>query len=201
LSHRLYVFASAEPGFFALLQSRSQEVRARFFGSSLEERFMYAAHACFATFPFPPSWNADARLEAIGERYYDFRAALVVQNDEGLTKTYNRFHEADQASPDILRLRALHDAMDRAVLDAYGWTDLRPTREFLLDYEDDDSARAKKRKKPWRYRWSDDFRDAVLARLLALNKERLEPQRLTGQSWSAVRPTERRRFLKMGWAE
>ena len=28
--------------------------------------------------------------------------------------------------------------MDRAVLDAYGWTDLKPTCEFLLDYEDDE---------------------------------------------------------------
>ena len=36
------------------------------------------------------------------------------------------------------------------------------------------------RKKPWRYRWPDDFRDEVLARLLALNKERAEQERLTG---------------------
>ena len=28
--------------------------------------------------------------------------------------------------------------MDRAVLDAYGWTDIRPTCEFILDYEDDE---------------------------------------------------------------
>ncbi len=101
----------------------------------------------------------------------------MVRNDEGLTKTYNRFHDPDETSPDILRLRALHDAMDRAVLDAYGWTDLRPTCEFLLDYEDeddegDDAGRARQRKKPWRYRWPDDVRDEVLARLLALNIER-----------------------------
>ena len=41
-------------------------------------------------------------------------------------------------SPDILKLRELHAAMDRAVLDAYGWTDLKPTCEFLLDYEEDE---------------------------------------------------------------
>ena len=28
--------------------------------------------------------------------------------------------------------------MDRAVLDAYGWTDLKPACEFLLDYEDEE---------------------------------------------------------------
>ena len=74
--------------------------------------------------------------------------------------------------------------MDRAVLDAYGWTDLKPTCEFLLDYEEDedeDEARAgRKQKKPWRYRWPDEFRDEVLARLLELNKQRAEQERLAG---------------------
>ena len=62
----------------------------------------------------------------------------MVRNNEGLTKTYNRFHDPDERSPDILKLRELHAAMDRAVLDAYGWTDLKPTCEFLLDYEDEE---------------------------------------------------------------
>ena len=62
----------------------------------------------------------------------------MVRNNEGLTKTYNRFHDPDERSPDILKLRELHAAMDRAVLDAYGWTDLKPTCEFLLDYEEDE---------------------------------------------------------------
>jgi len=35
-------------------------------------------------------------------------------------------------SPEIKKLRKLHAAMDRAVLDASGWTDLKPTCEFLL---------------------------------------------------------------------
>ena len=63
----------------------------------------------------------------------------MVRNNEGLTKTYNRFHDPDERSPDILKLRELHAAMDRAVLDAYGWTDLKPTCEFLLDYEEDET--------------------------------------------------------------
>jgi len=28
--------------------------------------------------------------------------------------------------------------MDRTVLDAYGWTDIQPTSEFLLDYDDEE---------------------------------------------------------------
>ena len=62
----------------------------------------------------------------------------MVKNNEGLTKTYNRFHDPDEPSADIAKLRELHAAMDRAVLDAYGWTDLKPTCTFLLDYEEED---------------------------------------------------------------
>src|SRR5207302_9925082 len=89
----------------------------------------------------------------------------------------------NETSAEIKKLRELHDAMDRAILDAYGWTDLQPTCEFLLDYEEDeedDTGHARKKKKPWRYRWPDDFRDEVLARLLDLNKERAEEERLAG---------------------
>jgi hypothetical protein len=74
--------------------------------------------------------------------------------------------------------------MDRAVLDAYGWTDLRPECKFLLDYEEQDDQGAepgsRRRKKPWRYRWPDELRDEVLARLLALNAERARAEALAG---------------------
>jgi hypothetical protein len=117
----------------------------------------------------------------------------MVKNNEGLTKSYNRFnhrdHDANEPNPDIVagiqKLRMLHAAMDRAVLDAYGWKDLKPTCEFLLDFEeedeDDDTGQTRKKKKPWRYRWPDDFRDTVLARLLELNKQRAEQERLIGE--------------------
>jgi len=87
--------------------------------------------------------------------------------------------------------------MDRAVLDAYGWTDLKPTCEFLLDYEededDDESGGGRRRKKPWRYRWPDDFRDEVLARLLELNRQRAEEERLSGAAAEKSRPPSKKR--------
>ena len=76
---------------------------------------------CFETFPFPENWKSNAVLEAVGKAYYEFRAALMVNNNEGLTKTYNRFHDPEERDPEILKLRELHAAIDRAVLDAYGW--------------------------------------------------------------------------------
>ena len=109
----------------------------------------------------------------------------MVRNNEGLTKTYNRFHDPDERSPDILKLRELHAAMDRAVLDAYGWTDLKPDLRVPARLRGGrgrgrDPAAGRRRKKPWRYRWPDDFRDEVLARLLELNRQRAEQERLSG---------------------
>ena len=51
----------------------------------------------------------------------------MVRSNEGLTKIYNRFHDREERNPEIVKLRALHAAMDRAVLDAYDGTTSRPT--------------------------------------------------------------------------
>ena len=180
----LIVFASATHNMFVILNSRPHECWALFFGGTMKDDPRYNVDDCFKTFPFPTDPEANPSLESAGRDYEELRADLMVRNNEGLTKTYNRFHDPDERSPDILKLRELHAAMDRAVLDAYGWTDLKPTCEFLLDYEEDEdedeAGGSRRRKKPWRYRWPDEFRDEVLARLLELNRQRAEEERLSG---------------------
>jgi hypothetical protein len=173
------VFCVESFGFFCVLQSRPHEIWARLFGSTLEDRLRYTPSDCFETFPFPDSWQTLTTLEAIGKAYYEFRAALMVKNEEGLTKTYNRFHDPDERDPDILKLRELHVAIDRAVLDAYGWSDIATHCEFLLDYEIDEEEWGDK-KKPYRYRWPDEVQDEVLARLLELNAERAKEELHSG---------------------
>lgn len=115
--------------------------------------------------------------ETLAREYYEFRATLMVEYEEGLTKIYNRFHNPDERSNAIGELRRLHDAMDRAVLDTYGWTDIRPACEFELEWEDDEAENGRRRQKPWRYRWPEPVRDEVLARLLALNARRAGEER------------------------
>ena len=137
-AHKLMVFAFQFLSAFATLQSRIHEVWVRLLTSTMKDDLNYSNTDCFENFPFPPNFETGLTLESAGQPYYDFRAALMIRNNEGLTKTYNRFHDPDERSPDILKLRELHAAMDRAVLDAYGWTDLKPTCEFLLDYEEDE---------------------------------------------------------------
>lgn len=166
-----------ESAAYAVLQSRIHEAWARFLASSLEDRLRYTPSDCFETFPFPPLWTEYELLERIGEEYHDFRSEMMQKFGEGLTRTYNRFHDPDERDVATLHLRELHDEMDRAVLAAYDWDDLKPRCEFLLDYEDEESdagepGRSRQRRKPWRYRWPDDVRDEVLARLLELNRRR-----------------------------
>jgi len=193
-SEQLVVFPFDSYSAFCLLQGRPHEAWARLMGSSLKDDLRYSASSCVRPFPFVDYWAARPSLEAAGRSYYDFRAALMIRNNEGLTKTYNRFHDPDERDPDILKLRELHAAMDRAVLDAYGWTDIPTDCEFILDYEIDEETWGRK-KKPYRYRWPEEVHDEVLARLLDLNQRRYAEEVAAGlhAEKSSKRPATKKR--------
>ncbi|GAA5141036.1 N-6 DNA methylase [Prosthecobacter algae] len=162
---------------FACLQSRVHMTWVQMMSSSFQDGLRYTPSDCFETFPFPVGWETDSALEAAGQAYYEFRAELLVTNSEGLTSTYNRFHDPEETAPGILRLRELHTAMDHAVLTAYGWSDLMETGrtvcDFIPDYYDEpEEEGGDPVPKSIRYRWPDATRDEVLARLLKLNAER-----------------------------
>jgi hypothetical protein len=194
-SEQLVVFVDQRYSFFCLLQSRIHEIWARFFSSTLGDGLRYAPSDCFETFSFPENWETNQNLEKIGKTYYEYRAQLMIKNNQGLTETYNRFHNPDERDTDILKLRELHDAMDRAVLDAYGWSDIQPQCEFLLDYEEEEDEEEtnnnRRKKKPWRYRWNQEIHDEVLARLLELNQQRYEEEILRGDKAEAKPKTKR----------
>lgn len=183
-AHTLNVFTLDSNAAFAILQSRIHEIWARFFASSMKDDLRYTASDCFETFPFPEDWQSSPALEAAGKAYYEYRAALMIENNEGLTRTYNRFHDPDERSPAILRLRELHAEMDRAVLDAYRWSNIPTACDFLLDHDDGDAEEEeggkKRKRKPYRHRWPDDVRDDVLARLIELNRARADDERRRG---------------------
>jgi hypothetical protein len=180
-SHALCILTIESFAGFCSMQSRVKEVWARFFSGTAMDLSRYNPSDCFETFPFPENWETEPTLEAAGQAYYEYRADLMVRNNQGLTATYNRFHDPEETDPEIQHLRQLHGAIDRAVLAAYGWDDLDTTCEFLLDYEDDDEEPNSKRKKPWRYRWPAATHDEVLARLLDLNQQRYEMEAIGGK--------------------
>jgi len=143
----IVVFPMGEMSFLSVLQGRIHEWWARFLASSMKDDLRYSPSDCFETFPFPtalldsfandPAHDATRQsLEAIGERYHQFRSELMVRNNEGLTSTYNRFHDPAETSSGLLELRRLHSEMDQAVLNAYCWSDVSTACGFGLDYLD-----------------------------------------------------------------
>lgn len=175
-SEMVVVFDLDDWASFSTLQSRVHDGWARFFSSSMKDDLRYAASDCFETFPLPAEWQYNRELCDVGAAYYSYRAGLMIEAKEGITKTYNRFHKESETGPAIQRLRELHDEMDRAVLRAYGWDDLADTLqpEFLTDETEDDHTYQ------GRYFWPAAQRDQVISRLLALNAERYEEELKAG---------------------
>ena len=178
-SDSLIIFPFETYSAFCVLQSRLHEVWVRCFGSSMKDDLRYTPSDCFETYPFPNEWSSNPRLEEAGKAYYEFRAMLMRRRAEGLTKTYNRFHDRYENDPDILRLRELHAEMDRAVLREYGWDDIPTKCEFLSDHESEERSSSRRF---WRYRWPDDVQDRVLGRVIDLNAQRAREEREAEES-------------------
>ena len=107
------VFALSSFAWFGVLQSKVHEVWVLFFESSLENRTRYLPNDHFKTFPFP---NRIEDLEATGALYHTHRQSIMSVRKEGLTKTYNRFHNPDGRSGDILDLHRLHRLLDLSLI-------------------------------------------------------------------------------------
>ena len=126
VSEQLVVFAYDDDAHLGLLTSAMHWWWVVTYASTLETRIRYTPTDCFETFPQPEP-RQGPRWEAIGIAGWELdklRAVLMVRSQLGLTKTYNRVHNAGNNDLDIVRLRDLHVDLDLAVLDAYGWSDL-----------------------------------------------------------------------------
>ncbi len=124
--HTLYVFLIEDWARFGVMQSRLHEAWAWLLSSSMRGDLRYSAADAFRTFPFPPAGSLapGGELDRVASALLEARAARMKASNQGLTTTYNRLKDPHETDPDILALRSLHLDLDRAVLDAYGWTDL-----------------------------------------------------------------------------
>lgn len=175
-SQKVNLFDIESGEFFAVLQSRLHEVWALFFGATLGNQFCYTTTDCYVNFPFPKDIDKITILRLNGDTYHDYRSKTMLTRDEGITKIYNAFHERRVRASEIIRLRELHAEMDAAVLRAYGWDDLADEAQPEFIEQDADEGKPAKT----RLDWPSEFKDEVLARLLALNAERAEAERAAG---------------------
>ena len=155
-ANKLAVYATDRRADFTVLQSSLHYHWAWHYSSTMKTDINYSPSVCFSPFPFPSSYDG---LASIGESYDEVRRQIMVKREQGLTKTYNRFHDYDETSADIEKLRQLHVEMDKAVTAAYGWTDLDLGHGFH------------ETKQGVRYTISEPARREVLDRLLKLNHE------------------------------
>jgi hypothetical protein len=121
----------------------------------------------------PKPQSSNELLEKATADYFDFRTRTLSDSDAGLIKLMDRFHDRSEVSEEIQKLRGFHEAMDRAVLNAYGWQDLALSArcEFLGppgQTRDRYSFRTKEELKAVRLRWPDEFCEEVLRRLNSL---------------------------------
>jgi hypothetical protein len=176
-AHRLAVFPLSTYATFSVLQSHLHYHWAWQYSSTMRTDINYSPSDCFETFPFP-EWLGD--LEGVGAPYYAHRGSIMQSRREGLTKTYNRFHNPAATAADIARLRELHVEMDHAVAAAYGWTDLDLGHGFH------------ETKQGLRFTISEPARREVLGRLLRLNHEHYAEEVAQGLHEKASRAKARR---------
>ncbi len=156
-SEALAIFA-VDRSVFSFLQSSIHDVWAWQNCSTIRDAgIRYSPTDGFETFPFPIDFS---QLKENGERYLERRQSILQSRREGLTKTYNRFHDPAEAAEDIVEFRRLQVEMDNAVASAYGWQDLPLDHGFH------------ETKQGIRYTISEAARREVLDRLLELNHQR-----------------------------
>jgi len=104
-------------------------------GSVLEDRPVYNHASCFYTFPFPdPAYDKKQKILEIGEKLDAHRKQVQAQHpDVTITGMYNlleklrrgeQFTDHDRAYNNkalVSILKQIHDELDAAVFDAYGW--------------------------------------------------------------------------------
>lgn len=178
-SDAVTVFALNTFEAFAELQSTLHEVWMLENSSTMRTDLRYIQSSCFETFPRPTTGKSHCNTS--GKDFYMFRSNLMVDRQEGLTKTYGHFHDSGDMSSDIKRLRQLHVEMDNAVAAAYGWMDIDLSHGFHES------------KQGTRFTISETGRREVVARLLALNRHRHSEENAHGLHEAKKRKRERKK--------
>lgn len=149
-------------------------------GSHLGPTPVYSQTLCFDPFPFPdPTPEQKQKIRELGERLDAHRKQVQANHPEvTITGMYNlleklrngeSFTDEDREYNNkalVSTLKQIHDQLDVAVLEAYGWEDLIP----LLNDSPQSSSTATEGE-------SKSLDDIILERLVALNAERAEEER------------------------
>ncbi|MEW1867224.1 type IIL restriction-modification enzyme MmeI [Streptomyces caelestis] len=118
---KLIVFASDDPALMAVLSSAPHYWWAIDRSATMKADLSYSPSDVFDTFVRPPLTDA---LRSTGSRLHGYRRELMLRRNMGLTTTYNSFHDPSCQDNELIGLRRIHEEIDKATVEAYGWGDL-----------------------------------------------------------------------------
>jgi hypothetical protein len=142
--NKLIAIASNDPFALGVLSSSCHVVWALAIGSQLGPTPVYVKTTCFEAFPFPALEDGQLkqRIRELGERLDAHRKKQqVLHPDLTLTGIYNVLEAVRAGTPLTAKdkaihdkglvsiLQQIHDDLDAAVLEAYGWSDLAHTAD------------------------------------------------------------------------
>lgn len=195
--NRLINIGLEDAGPLAALSSRVHIIWTLAQGGVLEDRPIYTKTKCFDLYPFPAfaqiSTSSKSRLCELGERLDTFRKERLAQHSfltmtslynvlererelengcdvPALTESEHAIHEAGLVSV----LKDIHDDIDRATLEAYGWSDLAPALVGKVG-----ATTPSPHKTPEQ----ETAEEELLVRLVALNQERAAEEKQGDVRW------------------
>jgi hypothetical protein len=145
--NRLVCFGLDDAYCLGVLSSRIHVAWALASGGTLEDRPVYNISRCFDPFPFPVATpEQQARIRDLAEQIDAHRKRVLEAHDDlTLTGLYNVMVKVGAGDTALTAkeklihdkglvavLKSLHDELDAAVLDAYGWTD-QPDEQAILE--------------------------------------------------------------------
>ncbi|MFF7529540.1 Eco57I restriction-modification methylase domain-containing protein [Streptomyces bobili] len=120
-AHKLGIFTSDDLALLAFLSSAPHYWWALDRSSTMKADLNYSPTDVFETLVRP---SLTGRLRAAGTRLHEYRGELMIRRNIGLTATYNLVHDKNCEDADIIELRGIHEEIDKATVEAYGWHDL-----------------------------------------------------------------------------
>jgi hypothetical protein len=184
----LTIFRDESYEALAMLQSAIHEEWFSRFGSTIKADRRYSPSACFDTFPFPKGETSD--LARVGEKLDLIRSSLKTDLQIGFRKIYSLVHSSslcedevantsridhdsiDELTARVFRLRDVHQELNHAMLNAYGWheeSEDGPAIDLKHDFYEVDYLPENDRV---RFTIHPDARREILKRLLLLNHRR-----------------------------
>ncbi|MBD1926442.1 class I SAM-dependent DNA methyltransferase [Trichocoleus sp. FACHB-90] len=189
---QIVVVATANAYILGVLSSRIHVNWALAAGGTLEDRPRYNNSVCFDPFPFPdPTPDRKQKIRELGERLDAHRKRVQAQHpDVTITAMYNLLEKirAGEELTDkdrefnnkalISTLKQIHDELDSAVFEAYGWSDLlAPPQPSLKKGENADGSASPLAQEGTEVGAMQNLDEMILERLVALNAERAEEER------------------------